>query len=172
MNNHKGYITIIFIILYGCTTTLEDSSFSVLNESQNKKSNYKVIIEDYDFWVWASLYDEDRLSANCSGFLWGTNHPVPETEVPEFNGNPPITIKYASKEAIFENTPNKESIKFHWSDDGKAVLILIDNNPFCILDGSEIGDGVIIAPNSVVSARIPDNAIVQGNPAKIIFTRR
>ena len=137
MNNHKGYITIIFIILYGCTTTFKDSSFSVLNESQNKKSNYKVIIEDYNFWVWASLYDEDRLSANCSGFLWGTNNPVPETEVPEFNGNPPISIKYASKEAIFENSRSKESIKFHWSDDGKAVLILIDNNPFCILDGSE-----------------------------------
>mgnify|MGYP006285999893 CR=1 FL=1 len=41
-----------------------------------------------------------------------------------------------------------------------------------ILDNTQIGDGVIISPNSVVSAMIPDNAIVQGNPAKVIFIRR
>jgi len=41
-----------------------------------------------------------------------------------------------------------------------------------ILDGAVIGKGVIITPNSVVSAKIPDNAIVQGNPARVIFTRR
>ena len=42
----------------------------------------------------------------------------------------------------------------------------------CILDGSEIGSGVIIAPNSVVSSKIPENSIVSGNPAKVIFKRR
>jgi acetyltransferase-like isoleucine patch superfamily enzyme len=42
----------------------------------------------------------------------------------------------------------------------------------CILDGAQIGSGVIVAANSVVAGKIPDNAIVQGNPAKIIFTRR
>lgn len=42
----------------------------------------------------------------------------------------------------------------------------------CILDGSIIGKDVIIAPNSVVSTNIPDCSIVQGNPAKVIFTRR
>lgn len=41
-----------------------------------------------------------------------------------------------------------------------------------LLDGATIGNGVIITPNSVVSAKIPDNAIAQGNPAKIIFERR
>jgi acetyltransferase-like isoleucine patch superfamily enzyme len=41
-----------------------------------------------------------------------------------------------------------------------------------ILDGVVIGNGVIITPNSMVSSRVPDNAIVQGNPAKVIFTRR
>ncbi len=41
-----------------------------------------------------------------------------------------------------------------------------------VLDGAQVGDGVIVAPNSVVSGRIPDNAIVQGNPAKVVFTRR
>ena len=42
----------------------------------------------------------------------------------------------------------------------------------CILDGTSIGTGVIVTPNSVVSAKIPANAIVQGNPAKVIFIRR
>lgn len=41
-----------------------------------------------------------------------------------------------------------------------------------ILDGADIGPGCIITPNSVVSGRIPENAIAQGNPAKVIFTRR
>jgi acetyltransferase-like isoleucine patch superfamily enzyme len=42
----------------------------------------------------------------------------------------------------------------------------------CILDGSEIGDGVIITPNSVVSGKIKTNNIASGNPAKAIFERR
>ena len=41
-----------------------------------------------------------------------------------------------------------------------------------ILDGSNIGEGVIVTPNSVVSGKIPDNSIVQGNPARVVFVRR
>ncbi|MHC4268251.1 MAG: acyltransferase [Planctomycetota bacterium] len=41
-----------------------------------------------------------------------------------------------------------------------------------ILDGATIGHNVIISPNSVVSRKVPDNTIIQGNPAKVIFTRR
>ena len=41
-----------------------------------------------------------------------------------------------------------------------------------ILDGATIRSGAIITPNSVVSSKIPENAIAQGNPAKVIFTRR
>ena len=41
-----------------------------------------------------------------------------------------------------------------------------------VLDGAKIGDGCIIAPNSVVSGGIPKNSIAQGNPAKVIFVRR
>ncbi len=41
-----------------------------------------------------------------------------------------------------------------------------------ILDGARIGAGAIIAPNSVVSGKILENAIVQGNPAKTVFVRR
>lgn len=41
-----------------------------------------------------------------------------------------------------------------------------------VLDGAEIGSGSIITPNSVVSGRVPENSIVQGNPGQVIFTRR
>ena len=41
-----------------------------------------------------------------------------------------------------------------------------------LLDGADIGSGSILTPNSVVSSRIPENSIVQGNPGKVIFTRR
>ncbi|MEL6447919.1 MAG: acyltransferase [Pseudomonadota bacterium] len=41
-----------------------------------------------------------------------------------------------------------------------------------ILDGARIGSGVMIGANSVVSGTVPDNAIVQGNPAKVVFVRR
>lgn len=41
-----------------------------------------------------------------------------------------------------------------------------------ILDNSQIGDGAIVGPNSVVSGTIPPMAVASGNPAKVIFTRR
>jgi acetyltransferase-like isoleucine patch superfamily enzyme len=41
-----------------------------------------------------------------------------------------------------------------------------------VLDGADIGAGTIVTPNSVVSGRIPASSIAQGNPAKVIFTRR
>src|SRR5215210_3369062 len=41
-----------------------------------------------------------------------------------------------------------------------------------ILDGADVGAGSILTPNSVVSGRILEGSIVQGNPAKVIFTRR
>jgi len=64
-----------------------------------------------------------------------------------------------------------------WRQGCSSKGVRIGNNVWigsgaCILDGSLIGAGVIVTPNSVVSGRIPDHVIVQGNPAKIIFTRR
>ncbi|MCG8695103.1 MAG: acyltransferase [Minwuiales bacterium] len=52
---------------------------------------------------------------------------------------------------------------------GKDVWIGVN---CAILDGADIGDGAIITPNSVVSAKIPPYAIASGNPAKVIFYRR
>lgn len=58
-----------------------------------------------------------------------------------------------------------------------SIGIKIGNNVWigagaAVLDGAIIGSGAIVAPNSVVTKKVPENAIVQGNPAKVIFTRR
>ncbi|WGX75703.1 acyltransferase [Paraclostridium bifermentans] len=36
------------------------------------------------------------------------------------------------------------------------------------LDGAELGDGCVVASNSVVNKRIDNNSIIAGMPAKII----
>jgi acetyltransferase-like isoleucine patch superfamily enzyme len=41
-----------------------------------------------------------------------------------------------------------------------------------VLDGAEIGDDCIVSAGSVVSGSVPPRSILQGNPAKVIFTRR
>ena len=41
-----------------------------------------------------------------------------------------------------------------------------------VLDGADIGDNVIVSAGSVVSGRVAPNTILQGNPARVIFTRR
>ena len=41
-----------------------------------------------------------------------------------------------------------------------------------VLDGAHIASGVIVTPNSVVSGKVAQNAIVTGNPGKVVFTRR
>src|SRR4029079_1409248 len=40
----------------------------------------------------------------------------------------------------------------------------------CLLDGADVGTGAILTPTSVVAGPVPANSIVQGNPAKVIFT--
>lgn len=41
-----------------------------------------------------------------------------------------------------------------------------------IMDGSDVGDDVIVAAGSMVSGVVAPRSIVSGNPAKVIFTRR
>ena len=41
-----------------------------------------------------------------------------------------------------------------------------------VVDGTTIGDNVIVSPNSVVSGTIPANTILQGNPARVVLTRQ
>lgn len=55
--------------------------------------------------------------------------------------------------------------------------IVIDENVWLatrvtILDGVHIGKGSIISAGSVVTGNIPPGAVANGNPAKVVFTRR
>jgi len=64
---------------------------------------------------------------------------------------------------------------FGQGEDSKGTVI--GNNVFIgsnsvIADGAVIEDNVMIAAQSLVTGRIPKNSIAQGNPAKVIFTRR
>lgn len=57
----------------------------------------------------------------------------------------------------------------------KIGKVVIGNNVFIgansiILPNVKIGNNVIIGAGSVVTKDIPDNVVVAGNPAKIIFT--
>jgi len=81
--------------------------------------------------------------------------------------------------SIIGNRYRYDRIDQTFREQGKTSegLLRIGNNVWIgagavILDGADIGDGVIIAPLSVVSGKIPPNAMVQGNPGKVIFTRR
>ncbi|GGB95767.1 hypothetical protein GCM10011494_12800 [Novosphingobium endophyticum] len=40
-----------------------------------------------------------------------------------------------------------------------------------ITDGAVIGNNTIVVANSLVNRRYPDDVILQGNPAKVIFRR-
>jgi acetyltransferase-like isoleucine patch superfamily enzyme len=64
-----------------------------------------------------------------------------------------------------------------WTQGSSSKGIRIGDNVWigsgaCIMDGADIGSGAIVAANSVVSGHVPANAIVQGNPAKVVFFRR
>lgn len=41
-----------------------------------------------------------------------------------------------------------------------------------VTDGSDIGDHCIVAPNSVVTGKLIEGAVAQGQPAKAVFVRR
>jgi acetyltransferase-like isoleucine patch superfamily enzyme len=52
---------------------------------------------------------------------------------------------------------------------GNNVLV---GSSCVIVDGAVIEDNVMIGAQSLVSGRIPMNSVAQGNPAKVLFTRR
>jgi hypothetical protein len=134
MKNALKLFAISLLLVSGCDFG-DGSSFEILVENKHPDSKYRVVLEDYTYYVWASLYEGDTFSPICSCFLWTNRQPLKEDDMPApFNGNPPISVKYASEDAFIERVL-KESIEFRWSDDGKIVLILAKDSPICLLDG-------------------------------------
>jgi acetyltransferase-like isoleucine patch superfamily enzyme len=64
-----------------------------------------------------------------------------------------------------------------WTQGSSSKGIRIGDNVWigsgtCVMDGADIGSGVIVAAHSVVTGKIPPNAIVKGDPARVVFFRR
>ena len=62
---------------------------------------------------------------------------------------------------------------YNLAKQGKKHFPIIGDNVIiyagaCIVGGIKIGNNAIIGANAVVTKDVPDNAIVVGNPAKII----
>lgn len=70
-----------------------------------------------------------------------------------------------------------DRVGVHFEDQGSTSKgIRIGDNVWIgsgttVLDGAVIGDNCIVVANSLVNRRFPDNAIIQGNPAKVIMKR-
>jgi hypothetical protein len=134
MKNALKLFAVFLLLIWGCDFG-DGSSFEILVENKHPDSKYRVVLEDYTYYVWASLYVDDTSSPICNCFLWTIKEPLKENDMPApFNGNPPISVKYASDDAFIERM-FRGSIEFRWSDDGKIVLILAKNSPICLLDG-------------------------------------
>ena len=128
------FFAVFFLAISGCDFG-DGSSFDILVENKNSDSKYRVVLEDYNYYVWASLYGENTLSPICNCFLWANREPLKEADMPApFNGNPPISVKYASENAYIVSMV-KGSIEFRWNDNGKIVVILAKNSPICLLNG-------------------------------------
>lgn len=78
---------------------------------------------------------------------------------------PPITRIDLSKSGFY-------SEKWHWRHSEKAPIVIENNTWICerstILKGVTIGEGSIVACDSVVTKSVPPYTIVAGNPAQVV----
>ena len=80
--------------------------------------------------------------------------------------------------SILGNTYRYDALDVPFAQQGhESKGTVIGNNVFIgancvIVDGAHIEDNVMVGAHSLISGRIPKNSVVQGNPAKVLFTRR
>lgn len=84
-------------------------------------------------------------------------------------------VRIGSGCLILDNDAHQLKMEDRLNNTGMINIapIVIEDNVFIgarsiILKGVHIGKGAVVGAGSVVSSNIPDNAIVAGNPAKII----
>ncbi|MBE7639221.1 antibiotic acetyltransferase [Salegentibacter sp. BLCTC] len=88
--------------------------------------------------------------------------------IQEFNHNSHNFTTYFIEQNLLENRERNERVSKGSIVIGNDVWI----GAHCvILSGSEIGDGAIVAANSVVNGKVPPYAIVGGTPARVIKYR-
>lgn len=88
--------------------------------------------------------------------------------IQEYNHKTKLLSSYSINKNIFKLNSQDDYISKSSIEIGNDVWIGAHS---IILSGAKIGNGVVIAANSVVNGIIPDYAIVAGSPAKIISYR-
>jgi acetyltransferase-like isoleucine patch superfamily enzyme len=96
-------------------------------------------------------------------------------------GNGPVRIgdhfHSGSENLIFtvnHNYSSPDSLPYDEQDIFKEVVIgkaVWFGTRIIVLPGTQIGDGVVVQAGAVVSGKIPDGAVIGGNPAKVIKYR-
>lgn len=87
-------------------------------------------------------------------------------------------VMIAPNSSIIATNYNYDRLDVVIRDQGtRSQGIVIGSNVWiganvAVLDGARIGDGAVITAGSVVSGEIPANAIVRGNPGRVVMIRR
>jgi acetyltransferase-like isoleucine patch superfamily enzyme len=149
------------IYMSGCSI---DGDVSIENNCKIYKSNIsgKIKIGQYTS-VWGpNININGQVLIGC--FCSIANN----VSIQEYNHDPDRLSTYY----VFKNLFNDETINENTTKGpiiiGSDVWIGMHS---CILSGVKIGNGAIIAANSVVNTDIPDFAIVAGSPAKVLKYR-
>jgi acetyltransferase-like isoleucine patch superfamily enzyme len=111
------------------------------------------------------------IGENC--YIWSPNHTFIDIQKPEFLhiGN---SVKITRGVTILNHDYSMSVPRQYFHEHvGGAKRTFIGDNVFIgmnaiILMGSHIGNNCIIGAGTVVSGTIPDNAVVAGNPGKVI----
>lgn len=125
---------LFFIFAQNCVSS-EKKSFSVLIKNNNATSGFNLVVEDYNYYFWAVLYDKNSYSPICSCFIGTTRNPLTVSEMPKpFDGNLPISEDYASEMAILE-TFSEADLNIEWDKKGESVVVYVKDHPYCLLNG-------------------------------------
>ena len=158
-NRHK-------FLKIGFMTNISDCTFGIYNNIYDYVVLQKVELGDFTYIANGSNIKNTKIGKFCSigpDIKCGLGrHP---------------THTFVSTHPIFYSTLKQAHISFadkNYFEDFKKIDIGNDvwiGANAIIVDGVEIGDGSIIAANSVVNKNVPPYAIVAGTPAKIVRYR-
>jgi acetyltransferase-like isoleucine patch superfamily enzyme len=151
----------LFILLKKCQQMIPKVKRKIYLRQLNKKD---IMAWTLEMWRSRGL----RMGQNC--IIFPSADILSEPYLVEIGDNVIIT---GSVKLL---THDGSTMLFRKENETNAVYgrIIIGNNVFVglgsiILPNVTIGDNVIVGAGSVVRGNIPDNSIVMGNPAKIIF---